>query len=169
MSPFDLKAFSGRYLTFQEREAIALLRAQGRGIREIARSVGRAPSTISREFRRNAATRGAKLEYRPSVAQWKAELVARRPKVVKLVANPRLHTYVQERLSGQISRPDGSVIAGPATSAWTGRNKPHRKDRARLGAWASACWRGVRASSPVPPRRAALQRTCTDSAAACAV
>ncbi len=135
MSPFDLKAFSGRYLTFQEREEIALLKAQGRGVREIARSVGRAPSTISRELRRNAATRGAKLDYRASVAQWKAELVARRPKVAKLVANPRLHTYVQERLSGQISRPDGSVIVGPATSAWTGRNKPHRNDRAWVQAW----------------------------------
>ncbi len=135
MSPFDLKAFSGRYLTFQEREEIALLKAQGRGVREIARSVGRAPSTISRELRRNAATRGAKLDYRASVAQWKAELVARRPKVAKLVANPRLHTYVQERLSGQISLPDGSVIVGPATSAWTGRNKPHRNDRAWVQAW----------------------------------
>ncbi|GAA2587793.1 IS30 family transposase [Microbacterium binotii] len=135
MSPFDLKAFSGRYLTFQEREEIALLKAQGRGVREIARSVGRSPSTISRELRRNAATRGAKLDYRASVAQWKAELIARRPKVAKLVANPSLHAYVQERLSGQISRPDGSVIAGPSTTAWTGRNKPHRKDRAWVRAW----------------------------------
>lgn len=116
MSPFDLKAFSGRYLTFREREEIALLRAQGHGVRAIARSVGKAPSTISRELRRNAATRGAKLDYRASVAQWKAELVARRPKVAKLVTNPRLHAYVQERLSGQISRPDGSVIGGPETA-----------------------------------------------------
>lgn len=76
-----------------------------------------------------------KLDYRASVAQWKAELVARRPKVAKLAANPRLHAYVQERLSGQISRPDGSVIAGPSTTAWTGRNKPHRKDRAWVQAW----------------------------------
>src|SRR5690606_18317463 len=94
MSPFDLKAFSGRYLTFREREEIALLRAQGMGVREIARSLERAPSTISRELRRNAATRGGRLEYRASVAQWKAELVARRPKPAKLVANPRLRTYV---------------------------------------------------------------------------
>jgi hypothetical protein len=88
MSPFDLQAFSGRYLTFAEREEIALLRARGVGVRAIARSLGRAPSTISRELRRNAATRGGKLDYRPSVAQWKAELVARRPKTAKLTANP---------------------------------------------------------------------------------
>jgi len=100
-----------------------------------ARALGRAPSTVSRELRRNAATRGGKLEYRASVAQWKAELVARRPKTAKLVADPRLHAYVQERLSGQISRPDGTAVAGPATTSWSGRNKPHRKDRAWVRAW----------------------------------
>ncbi len=45
-------------------------------MREIARRIGRSPSTVSRELTRNAATRGGKLEYRASVAQWKAELVA---------------------------------------------------------------------------------------------
>jgi IS30 family transposase len=135
MSPFDLQAFTGRYLSFQEREEIALLRAQGTGVREIARTLGRSPSTISRELRRNAATRGGKLHYRASVAQWKAELVARRPKTAKLVANPRLHDYVQKRLSGQIQLPDGTPVTGPATGPWTGRNKPHRKDRAWVQAW----------------------------------
>lgn len=62
-------------------------------------------------------------------------MAARRPKTAKLVANPRLHAYVQERLSGQISTPDGKGIAGPATGEWTGRNKPHRKDRAWVQAW----------------------------------
>jgi Helix-turn-helix domain len=55
---------SGRYLSFAEREEIALWRAQGRGAREIARRLERAASTISRELRRNAATRGGGLEYR---------------------------------------------------------------------------------------------------------
>jgi IS30 family transposase len=48
---------SGRYLSFVERERIALARAKGRGIRQIARTLSRAASTISRELRRNAATR----------------------------------------------------------------------------------------------------------------
>ena len=135
MSPFDLKAFSGRYLSFAEREEIAVLTAQGAGVRGIARSLGRSPSTISRELRRNAATRGGRLEYRASVAQWKAELVARRPKTAKLVGNDRLRDYVQQRLSGQITRPDGTPVAGPVATAWTGRNKPHRKDRAWVRAW----------------------------------
>ncbi len=42
------KPLSGRYLTFAEREEIALWRAQGLGVREVARRLGRAPSTISR-------------------------------------------------------------------------------------------------------------------------
>ena len=51
------KPTSGRYLSFVEREEIALLRAEGLGVREVASRLGRAPSTISRELRRNAATR----------------------------------------------------------------------------------------------------------------
>ena len=81
---------SARYLSFAEREEIGLLRAQDVGVRDIARRIGRSPSTVSRELTRNAATRSGKLEYRASVAQWKSELVARRPKPAKLVTNTRL-------------------------------------------------------------------------------
>jgi IS30 family transposase len=125
----------GRYLSFEEREDIALLKAQGAGVREIARRLGRAPSTISRELRRNAATRGGKLEYRASVAQWKAELMARRPKSARLAADRRLREYVQDRLAGQVRRPDGTAVPGPATSAWKGRGKPRRQDRPWASAW----------------------------------
>ena len=141
MTPLSLDDPTGRYLSLTEREEIALLKAQDKGVREIARTIGRDPGTISRELRRNAATRGGKPEYRASVAQWKADLAARRPKTAKLVANPRLHTYVQERLSGQISRPDGTPITGPQSPKWTGRNKPHRKDRALRPSFGSCCTR----------------------------
>jgi IS30 family transposase len=134
MPSVDLAALSGRYLSFREREEIALLKVQGAGVRAIARRLGRAPSTVSRELRRNAATRGGKLDYRASVAQWKADLVARRPKTAKLVANERLREYVQERLSGRVRRPDGVPIAGPA-APWKGRGKPHRGDRRWVTAW----------------------------------
>ena len=76
------KPLSGRYLTFAEREEIALWCAQGHGVREVARRLGRAASTISRELRRNAATRSGGLEYRATTAQWHAERAARRPKPV---------------------------------------------------------------------------------------
>ena len=134
MPTVDLAPLSGRYLSFREREEIALLKMQGAGVRQIARLLARAPSTISRELRRNAATRGGRLDYRPSVAQWKADLVARRPKTAKLLANERLRDYVQERLAGQVRRPDGTLVAGPV-AAWSGRNKPRRGDRRWATAW----------------------------------
>jgi DNA-binding CsgD family transcriptional regulator len=62
MPPTSLAPPSGRYLSFAEREDIALLKARGAGVREMARKLGRSPSTISRELRRNAATRGGGLE-----------------------------------------------------------------------------------------------------------
>jgi IS30 family transposase len=102
---------------------------------QIARALGRDPSTISRELRRNAATRGGKLDYRASIAQWKADLVAQRPRPAKLVTNQRLHGYVQDRLCGAVEHPDGRVAAGPATKAWQGRGKPHRADRGWVSAW----------------------------------
>ena len=45
-----------RYLSFSEREEIAILHARGCGVREVARQIRRSPSTIFRELRRNAAT-----------------------------------------------------------------------------------------------------------------
>ena len=63
MPLFMSNPISGRYLSFAEREEIGLLRIQGVGIREIARRLGRSPSTVSRELTRNAATRGGRLEY----------------------------------------------------------------------------------------------------------
>jgi IS30 family transposase len=134
MPTFMLDPVSCRYLCFEEREEIALLRVQGAGVREIARQLDRSPSTISRELRRNAATRGGRLEYRASVAQWKAELVARRPKTAKLAANEELREYVQQRLAGEVRRPDG-MAAGPPAPPWKGRSKPRRQDRRWATAW----------------------------------
>ena len=135
MPPFSLEPLSGRYLSFHEREEIALLRAQGKGVRQIARAIGRDPSTISRELRRNAATRTDSSGYRASVAQWKAELAAKRPKPAKLATHPQLRAYVEERLSGQICRPDGTIVPGPPHPRFTGNSKPHRKHRAWVRAW----------------------------------
>src|SRR6202020_34182 len=125
---------SGRYLSFAEREEIALLRATGCGVREIARQLGRSPSTLSRELRRNAATRGGRLDYRASTAQWHADLRARRPKPAKLAVNAELRRYVQDRLSGAVKRPDGSMVAGPEVR-WVGRRHGRRKDRRWGKAW----------------------------------
>ena len=125
---------SGRYLSFDEREEIALFRARGCGVRETARRLGRSPSTISRELRRNAATRSGRLDYRASTAQWHADRRGRRPKPAKLASDPRLHDYVQERLSGAIERPGGGAVPGP-TVRWIGRRHGPRKDRRWARSW----------------------------------
>jgi len=125
---------SGRYLSFSEREDIALWRARDVGVREIARRLGRSPSTISRELRRNASTRTYRLDYRASTAQWHAERRARRPKIAKLAANQALRTYVQDRLAGTITRPDGQVVPGPDVR-WVGRRHGRRADRRWSRSW----------------------------------
>jgi IS30 family transposase len=134
MSPLSLTEPTGRYLSFAEREELGLLRAQGLGVRAIAREMNRDPGTISRELRRNATTRNAKVEYRATVAQWKAQMAAKRPKPAKLATNLRLNKYVRERLSGELKRPDGGGAPGPPTT-WKGLNKPHRADRRWATAW----------------------------------
>ena len=134
VNPHLASTVSGRYISSSEREDIALWRAQDSGVREIARRLGRSPSTISRELRRNASTRTYQLEYKASIAQWHAERRARRPKTAKMVTNDRLRQYVQDKLSGEIITAEGEVV-GPEGPAWDGKNKPHRGDREWVTAW----------------------------------
>ncbi|WP_247334725.1 MULTISPECIES: IS30 family transposase [unclassified Bradyrhizobium] len=125
---------SGRYLSFAEREEIALLRIQDLSRREIGRRLGRSASTISRELRRNAATRSGGLEYRASTAQWHAERSARRPKPTKLALNTTLRTYLEQRLAGVVMTPRGAAVLGPAVP-WKGRRHGRRKNRRWAKAW----------------------------------
>jgi IS30 family transposase len=134
MDPLPAAPLSGRYLSFAEREEVAVLRARACGVREIARQLGRSPSTISRELRRNAATRGGRMEYRATTAQWHADQRARRPKVAKLAANDPLRNYVQDRLAGMVATPDGTAVPGPDVR-WIGRRHGRRQDRRWAAAW----------------------------------
>ena len=105
---------SGRYLPFAGREEFGLLQAQIFGVREVVRRLGRSPSTVSRELTRNAATRSGRLEYRASVAQWKAERVVKgQAKQAKLETSSLLRHYVQERSKAKFMTFNGSEIAGP--------------------------------------------------------
>ena len=90
-----------RCLGFAEREEIALLRATGLGVREIARRLGRDPGTISRELRRVPHPPGthSRLVYRASTAQADADVKARRPKEAKLATRLALRREVQARLT----------------------------------------------------------------------
>lgn len=124
----------GRNLSFAEREEIALECARGTGVRGIALKLGRAPSTISREIRRNSATRGGDFDYRAINAQWHADRSAKRPKASKLALNPVLHDYVQDRLAGLITTPDGIAFNGPVV-VWKKRRAVRRQSRRWSLAW----------------------------------
>lgn len=90
----------GRYLSFAEREEIALARAAGDSIRQIAGRLGRSPSTISRELTRNADRAD---RYRASSAHVIAHQRASRPKPAKLVTNQVLRERVQSELTRRYS------------------------------------------------------------------
>jgi transposase, IS30 family len=93
----DLK---GRCLTLTQREEIALGRARGESIRSIATAIGRAPSTVSRELRRNTDAQG---RYRATTAHGLAYARASRPKPAKLVTNLRLRGKVEHDLAKKYS------------------------------------------------------------------
>lgn len=125
---------SERYLSLMEREELALLRVQGHGVRAIARRLGRAPSTVSRELRRNAATRSGGFTYRATTAQWHADRAARRPKAARLSVHAMLRTYVADRLAGTVVAPDGRALVGPVVRWKTRRHGPRQHRRWAL-AW----------------------------------
>jgi len=86
-------------LTLAEREEISRAAAVGHSMRSIAASLGRAPSTISREIERN----GGQGCYRASQAEQAARDRARRPKSCKLAENRALAHLVADKLQMQWS------------------------------------------------------------------
>jgi len=85
---------SQRCLTLGEREEISRGIAAGWPMREIARCIQRAPSTVSREIQRNDGQRG----YRATRAEAAAWDRARRPKLCKLARYARLRRIVAQKL-----------------------------------------------------------------------
>ena len=81
-------------LTLAEREEISRALVAGHSIRSIATSLGRAPSTVSREIERN----GGRLHYRANQADQAAWDRAHRPKICKLVENRALARIVANKL-----------------------------------------------------------------------
>jgi IS30 family transposase len=108
---------SGRYLSVAEREEIAVGLAAGDSQAAIAERLGRSPSTISREVRRNSRGRKA---YRALAAQGQAQHRARRPKTAKLAGNAELRGLVQARLKQKWSPEQ--------VSTWLRRQFPDRPE-----------------------------------------
>ncbi|HVB42700.1 MAG TPA: IS30 family transposase [Streptosporangiaceae bacterium] len=90
------REISHRYLSEDERVRIADLRKAGAGVRAIADRLGRSPSTISRELRRNLDPGSG--QYRPFTAHKLAVRRRARPRPGKIAADPVLRQFVQDRL-----------------------------------------------------------------------
>ena len=88
-----------RSLSLAEREDVSRALVAGHSIRSIATTLGRAPSTISREIRRNGGAEG----YRASQADQAAWDRAHRPKACKLALHPALAKRVADKLQQQWS------------------------------------------------------------------
>ncbi len=86
---------SRRVLNMDEREEISRGVATGVSLRSVARSLGRAPSTISRELTRN----GGERRYRAAAADKRAWDRALRPKLCKLARHEELGQLVAAKLS----------------------------------------------------------------------
>lgn len=86
----------GRFLNETERIHIADRVREKASVREISRELGRAPSTISREIRRNHHPSNG--QYRPHAAQARADARRPRPKPGKIGQSPELRAYIQDHL-----------------------------------------------------------------------
>ncbi len=111
---------STRFLSLLERQRIATLRGRGLGVREIARRLGRAPSTISRELRRlRPHDRGI---YDGDLAHARAREEARRPRRPLLAREPELRRIVQGKLELEWSP---AQIAAHLREAYPNRSEWH--------------------------------------------
>ncbi|GAA2619836.1 hypothetical protein GCM10010411_64470 [Actinomadura fulvescens] len=90
-------ARSSRYLSLLERQRIATLKERGHGVREIARRLGRAPSTISRELQRNMLSHDKGI-YDADLAHARARETGRRERTGKLLRDGWLRRTVQAKL-----------------------------------------------------------------------
>ncbi|WP_457921048.1 IS30 family transposase [Streptomyces justiciae] len=112
---------SGRYLSLLERRRIASLRGRGLGIREIAGLLGRAPSTVSRELRRNSRPHDYG-RYDADLAHHRGRERAGRPRRSKLSADPELKAEVQSKLDLEWSP---EQIAAHLRARWPDRSERH--------------------------------------------
>ena len=93
---------SSRYLSEDERVHIADGLQAGTSLRQIAAALGRSPSTVSREVRRNRSPRSAR--YVPRAAQSFADAARKRPRQSKIAACTHLRVATQKLLKEQAPR-----------------------------------------------------------------
>ena len=103
-----------KQLSLEERCEIARLQAEGRSIGQIAAALDRAPSTISREVRRN---RGRQVGYKASYAQeqtrarrWSGSRLEREPELRRAVLERLAKGWSPEQVAGRLARQAGRKV-----------------------------------------------------------
>ena len=110
----------GTHLELEERERLAALKAEGLSLRALARQLGRAASTVSRELRRNALPKGG---YLPVHAEGcyrerrqRQAVLERDARLGRFVRERLLEGWTPERIAGWLKRGEGR---GRAVRFWT--------------------------------------------------
>lgn len=116
VAPPKVESQSSRFLSLAEREEISRGVLTGLSCRVIATALNRAPSTISREIKRN----GSSNSYRAHLAEGSSVIRARRPKAAKLALNPKPRAVVEAKLELRWSPQQ--------ISAWLSMTYPDNKE-----------------------------------------
>jgi len=108
-----------RHFSLEERCEIARLHAEGRSLRQIAAALDRAPSSVTRELKRN---KGSKIGYKPAHAderakarRWSGSKLDRKPELRKRVLTHLSHGHSPEQTSGRIARETGTAVISHET------------------------------------------------------
>jgi transposase, IS30 family len=101
----------GTHLELGERERLAALKAEGLSLRAIARALGRAASTVSRELRRNALPEGGYLPVRAEGCyrerRQRQAVLERDAELGRFVRERLLEGWTPERIAGWLKRGEG--------------------------------------------------------------
>ena len=114
-----VRDISVRFLSQDKRIEIAGLRLAGMSLRQIAARLGQAPSTISRELRRNAS---AGVGYRPFEAHRQATARRARPHRRRIETDSELRQPVLRRCGGLATRAD--AVYRPRRQSWSSCQNP---------------------------------------------
>lgn len=146
-----------KQIGLEERCAIASLQAQGRSIRQIAAALDRAPSSITRELRRNASRQSG---YRPAYAhqqyrarRWTGSKLDRDPTLRQTVLDRLGRGHSPEQVAGRLGRERGAPVISQETIyrfvyAQIARTKDYRWRLLLPRAKSKRGWRGRKGGSP---------------------
>lgn len=158
-----------RLLTYADRLCIEVCLRQGLRKEYIAKRLGRDPSVISRELKRN---KGEQMEYLADHAQYFAERRASKTDRKKLVKYPRLLEYVKEKLAidwspeqiaGRLKkfptdRPDGLTVSHEAIYGYIYEEEPHLYHQLRRKHWERRKKGSRHRNKPVIPDRVPISK-----------